>query len=206
MLTMQQKTILEGTTAVYTCILQDSDGNPVPKYSLTSLTITLHDVATGNVLNNRSDQSILDVNNATMHATSGLLTWTMQPEDNQIINSQIEGGLEVHCAEITWVWGNPANTGKHQVLFYVKALDAVGTTTSTTTTTTTTADPSQGIPDIANLLAAPEYTRTDEGSVKERSVDELIKADAYLKGTASGNAVPWGLRIAKSKPSGTIMD
>ena len=80
------------------------------------------------------------------------------------------------------------------------------TTVSAVTTTTTTAAGGDGIPNLANLLAAPIFTRTDEGAVRERTVDELIKADAYLKGAAAGDAVPWGLRVAKTKPTGTVID
>ena len=69
----------------------------------------------------------------------------------------------------------------------------------------TTPDPSQitGI-DIATLAKAPRRTRTVEGTVEERSVSDLIKADQYLTGKEAINAVPWGMRIAKTKPPSTL--
>lgn len=57
--------------------------------------------------------------------------------------------------------------------------------------------------DIEDLAATPKRVRTDEGTVEERSVDELVKADRYAKQKAA-NAVPWGMRIAKIKPQGNI--
>jgi hypothetical protein len=80
-------------------------------------------------------------------------------------------------------------------------------TVSTSTITTTTIDPTAvGLPGLAGLLAAPEFTRTDEGAVKERSVRDLLAADAALKGIDSAGAVPWGLRIAKTVPCGTVSE
>lgn len=84
--------------------------------------------------------------------------------------------------------------------------DLPATESTTTTTTTTAAATSEGIPDLSSLLAAPLATKTDEGFVRERTVDELIKADAYLKGIGAGDAVPWGLRVAKTMPGGTVAD
>ena len=49
------------------------------------------------------------------------------------------------------------------------------------------------------LAKAPKRTRTDEGAVTERSIDELIKANEYSK--AQNNAKPpHGLRISQCKP------
>lgn len=50
---------------------------------------------------------------------------------------------------------------------------------------------------------SPKQVRTDEGQVLERSVNEMIDADRYVA-AKSVSAVPWGLRIARSKPGGTV--
>lgn len=50
----------------------------------------------------------------------------------------------------------------------------------------------------------PKRTRTDEGTVEERPIDELIKADQYAAGKQSVTGVPWGMRIARTKPGGTV--
>jgi len=62
----------------------------------------------------------------------------------------------------------------------------------------------QGIPDdqFLELATAPRRTRTVEGTVEERSVDDLIKASNYLK-AQQVEAIPWGIRVARTKPPGT---
>jgi len=54
---------------------------------------------------------------------------------------------------------------------------------------------------IAELATAPKRTKTAEGMVEERSIDELIKADQYTN--SNPNAVPWGMRIARVRPGST---
>lgn len=58
--------------------------------------------------------------------------------------------------------------------------------------------------DIETTAEGPKRVQqVGEGMVEERDVDELIKADRYNR---SGSAVnpPWGMRIARAKPSGTL--
>jgi hypothetical protein len=60
---------------------------------------------------------------------------------------------------------------------------------------------------LEELLTAPAWTKTEEASVGERPVDELIQADRYLKEvqtrTANADATPWGMRVARTIPGGT---
>lgn len=58
--------------------------------------------------------------------------------------------------------------------------------------------------DIENLAETPKRVRTEEGTVEERSVQELIDADRYTNQKTAVNAVPWGLRIARSKPPSAL--
>lgn len=56
--------------------------------------------------------------------------------------------------------------------------------------------------DIEDQAKNPKSVRTDEGRVEENTVNDLIKADQY--GTQKSSPfVPWGLKIARAKPSGT---
>lgn len=61
-----------------------------------------------------------------------------------------------------------------------------------------------GIPSdkFLDLATAPRRTRTVEGTVEERSIDDLIKADRYLK-QQTIESTPWGVRTARTKPPGT---
>lgn len=61
---------------------------------------------------------------------------------------------------------------------------------------------------LKELLLAPAWTKTEEASVGERSVNELITADRYIReterrSTSEGNAAPWGMTIARTVPGGT---
>lgn len=55
---------------------------------------------------------------------------------------------------------------------------------------------------LEELALAPEKTVTDEGSVTERPLEELIKADAYLRNLAAPETPLHGLRISRCKPAG----
>lgn len=58
--------------------------------------------------------------------------------------------------------------------------------------------------DVDALANAPKRTTTDEGTVEERSVDELVKADQYNQTATAAASVPWGIRIARTRPGGTV--
>ena len=58
--------------------------------------------------------------------------------------------------------------------------------------------------DLEDKANEPKRVRTDEGSLEERSVEELIKADQFSNTKGAVTAVPWGLRIARSRPNGTV--
>lgn len=57
--------------------------------------------------------------------------------------------------------------------------------------------------ELEDQAATPKQVRTDEGQVLERSVNELIDADRYV-GARNATAVPWGMKIARTKPGGTV--
>lgn len=57
---------------------------------------------------------------------------------------------------------------------------------------------------IEELAKAPKKTVTDEGSVEERSINELIEADKYNKANAIGDSPLHGLRVSRCKPGGPV--
>lgn len=58
---------------------------------------------------------------------------------------------------------------------------------------------------IDELAEAPSRVRTDEGEVQERPIADLIRGDQYARQKATAvNSVPWGMRIARTKPGGTV--
>lgn len=58
--------------------------------------------------------------------------------------------------------------------------------------------------DIENAGKAPKKVVTEEGSVEEKSVDELIKADQYANSKQVGDNPLHGLRISRCKPGGAV--
>lgn len=56
--------------------------------------------------------------------------------------------------------------------------------------------------EIADHAKSPQRVTTDEGTVQERSVKELIEADRYTK-SSDATVVPFGLRIARIRFPGT---
>lgn len=57
--------------------------------------------------------------------------------------------------------------------------------------------------ELAELAGAPIMTRTDEGTIRERKAEDIVELDSYERGQ-SLNAVPWGLKLAKTKPPSAL--
>jgi len=57
---------------------------------------------------------------------------------------------------------------------------------------------------IQELAEAPIKSRTDEGYVEERSAEDLIALKREGEQATSLQAVPWGMRVARSKPPSTL--
>jgi hypothetical protein len=113
----------ENTGAIYTATLEDSSGTAIPLANLTTITLTLYDVASGDIINSRNDQNVLNQNNITIHATSGLLTWTMQAADNAILDDDLD--WEHHRALFEFVFSGTGSPGKHEGNFMIRNLSKV---------------------------------------------------------------------------------
>lgn len=58
--------------------------------------------------------------------------------------------------------------------------------------------------EINERADAPLRTRTDEGYIEERSINEMIDADRYTSQKAVSEKAPWGMSVARVKPGGTV--
>lgn len=95
----------EKTYGVITCTLQDEDGDAVAASVIDSIEMTLIDVYSGDVIDDRQKQNVKNANDCTIHDTSGLFTWNVQVEDTTIQNSNLPiGQREPHLATITVTW------------------------------------------------------------------------------------------------------
>jgi hypothetical protein len=112
--------LTERTSAQYKAQLQDPTGAGVPASTLLTLALTLYDLATGTVINGRSQQNVLNANNVTVDA-SGNLVWAIQGADNSIVTASL--AIETHIAlfEASWATGEC----KHEVSLPVRNVNRV---------------------------------------------------------------------------------
>lgn len=114
--------IKEKTSQVYTATIKDDADIALILSRIDTMKLTLfstHDLA---VINSRSAQDVKNANNVTIHATSGLLTWNMQPADNAILDNNLS--FEQHRALFEWVY-DTTKEGKHTVDIEVRNLNFV---------------------------------------------------------------------------------
>lgn len=83
----------------------DQDGQPVPLAAVADLTLDIYNDGDGAHINDRQEQSILNMNGGTYHATNGHVTMTFESADNPIVGSIARGRREPHTARFTLAWG-----------------------------------------------------------------------------------------------------
>lgn len=59
---------------------------------------------------------------------------------------------------------------------------------------------------LEDAALAPQRTTTEEGTVEEHDLDDLVKADQYLSGKQACSSPPWGMKIAKARPGNALGD
>jgi hypothetical protein len=118
--TMLPFTFNERVSAEISWQFQDQDGGAVPSPALLSVTLTLYDVVTNQIINARDDQDILGPSNAGLNnveiSGGGSVTWYVQSQDNAIL---ISGGSEQHIALIEWSWDPDDGHGIRQDRFEI---------------------------------------------------------------------------------------
>lgn len=94
--------VRERSSGRVTAVLQDETGAVIPSSSLSTLTLTLYDVATNTILNSRDAQNVLNANNVTVDG-SGNLTWTVQPADHAVVSTKPRA-RERHRGVFDFTW------------------------------------------------------------------------------------------------------
>lgn len=123
--------VLQNTSAVYTVTLVDENAVPIALASVTAMKLTLFNSSipepstpTDNIINSRNLQNVLNANNVTMHATSGLVTWEIQKLDNVMIDESLDS--EIHTARFDVEYGSPTKYASHEVRLRVVNLRKLG--------------------------------------------------------------------------------
>ena len=100
-----------GETGKYTGTLKDADGVVIPLTSISALTLTLTDAATGTAI--RSSQDVLNAHNVTVHATTGAVAWSIQAADTALVTSG--AASEEHVAEFTCTFSGGVLKFEHRI-------------------------------------------------------------------------------------------
>jgi hypothetical protein len=110
----------QGTTVRITATLTDEEGEAVPTSSLTTLTATLYDRLTGDVINSRDGQNIKNANGGTY--ADGALALVLAPLD-----SPHNGGatVEEHVLLLEWTYNGGAQGGSEELLLRVRDVGMV---------------------------------------------------------------------------------
>jgi len=119
---MSVYSVTERTSAQYTATLKDSAGVALALTSIVTAVLTLKDVEAASVINSRTAQDVKNANNVTIHATSGLLTWNIQPADNVIVTTGTE--IELHRAVFEIVYATDQKL-VHEVYLLVRNVSGV---------------------------------------------------------------------------------
>lgn len=114
--------IFERSTAVYRATIGDELEVPISGASLTTLTVTVYDLTTGNIVNGRNNQDVLNKKGVTVDA-AGRLAWQLDPADTGLVSQT--NLQEIRVALFTWTWGDPVKTGRYEVRFTIKNLNKV---------------------------------------------------------------------------------
>ena len=100
----------------------------MPGSTLDSLTLTLRDLRTGEIINSRDAQDVKNANGVTVDE-DGRLTWTLLPLDNPFLRKNpppFDSDIETHLAVFEWAW-NTTKKGRKKVFIQVeKYLAAYG--------------------------------------------------------------------------------
>ena len=121
-ITTKRFDVLERTSVRYTAKLVDDNGDAISVNNLTAITLTVYDKKTGNILNSRDEQDVLNTNNVTI-TTAGDVEWIIQPADIAIVNANLVN--ETHIALFEWTWNSGTRVGKQEIELAVKNLTKV---------------------------------------------------------------------------------
>jgi hypothetical protein len=113
----------ERTTAKYTTDpLTDEDGAVIAGSTMTTATLTLYDQKTGAIINSRNQQNVNNANNVTI-ADTGIVSWTLMPADNAIVNGRLS--QEMHVAVFDFRWDGGTSRSVHEVKILVNNVGKV---------------------------------------------------------------------------------
>ncbi len=116
--------VLESQTGIYTATLKDENNDPIASADVSSITMTVIEEESGNVVNSRNSQNVFNTNNCTLGDTDGLFTWNIQTGDTDIVNDgTATDEYEYHLVTIIVTW--EGGRMPHEVRLKIKNLRSV---------------------------------------------------------------------------------
>lgn len=95
-----EKSWPEGSTPDITFTLNDRNGDPIPLANIQTLKLTQWVSSGANLpgtkINSRNLQNVLNTNQVTVHATSGLVTWLLTTGDTAMQDRDVSVADETH--------------------------------------------------------------------------------------------------------------
>ena len=108
----------EDSTSTYRAKLVDENDVPIPGSDITSITVTLYDDTSKDIINSRDKSTVgLSVD------SNGQLVWLMTKEDNPILEDNFYEEKHRSLFEFTWAGG--ARNGEHEVSIRVRNFEKV---------------------------------------------------------------------------------
>src|SRR2546421_8993806 len=109
--------ILEKTTGIYPFELVDESNMGIDGAQIGTMTLTYYDKYTGQIINARQAQNVLNANNVTLVTVVGpplvtTVTWLLQPLDTVLVDARHE--LEQHIALFEWTWASGTRRAAHE--------------------------------------------------------------------------------------------
>jgi hypothetical protein len=108
--------VYEYTTGRYTAKLVDEGNEPIPVGSINSISLSLRDAESEDVINGRDLQDVLN-NNGVSIDSEGNLIWTFSPSDQPRFHT--ERHTEIHIADWVVIWSAATKQIKHRFFFRV---------------------------------------------------------------------------------------
>ncbi len=106
----------EGSTPVYRSVLIDDLGEIVQGALLDTLTLTVVQEYTFEIVNGRDSQNVLNVNDVGVD-NNGNLEWVLTVDDTVVLNNALR--KEMHRALFTWTFDSGEKSGNKEVIIMI---------------------------------------------------------------------------------------
>jgi len=111
--------VAPGTTPAYEAQLVDQAGNAIPAAALTSLTLTIADTTTGQIINGCEDVNILNANRGIISAQGSLIVSLLAGDTALLDRTHL---TESRSLVLMWSYNSGTYRNAHQVNFMIQKL------------------------------------------------------------------------------------